>query len=513
MNLFPLDAQQQPLATIKQGQLAGTTTENITTFKGIPYAAPPVGDLRWKAPQPAAAWQGTRQAVNFESACMQPGNPFTDVPGQTRSEDCLYLNVWSPATHQDDDLPVLVWIHGGGFSFGSTAQAMFDGTELAKKGVVFVSMAYRLGPFGFFAHPELSAETEHNGSGNYGLLDQIAALQWVQDNIRQFGGNPDNVTIMGESAGAISVSLLVASPLTRGLFHKAIAESGASFGNICSNGNDGQSIKPLADAESLGAEFSQLVGAKSIEDLRALPAQTVLERMPKLSAFVMQSSWPICDDYVIAGDPVTRYQSSQHNDTPVLIGSNAAEGSLFFYQESLDNYIDLVKRSFGEHAENILTAFPAENDQQALISRQDLFRDLVFAWHSWTWAKLQTQHSQGPVYSYYFNHTPPSFPNMPSLGPTHAAEMPYVFNLLLPPLAWRDNDKQLAEQMSSYWINFAKNGDPNGEGLPAWPQWDNQTQQVMHFNTHPSIGSVANLEQLQAIDDFFSDARKCSNLD
>lgn len=510
MNLFSLNAQQQPLATIKQGQLAGTTTENITIFKGIPYAAPPVGDLRWKAPQPAVAWQGTRQAVDFAPAAMQQPNPFTDVPGQSCSEDCLYLNIWSPADLETDQLPVIVWIHGGGFSFGSTAQPIFDGSQLADKGVVFVSVAYRLGPFGFFAHPELSAESEHKSSGNYGLLDQIAALQWVQENIRQFGGDPDNVTIMGESAGAISVSLLAASPLAKGLFHKAIAESGASFGNICSNGNDGQSIKPLVDAEALGVNFSQMVGAKSIDDLRTLPAQTVLERMPKLSTFVMQSSWPICDGHVIAGDPVTQYQNSLHNDTPVLIGSNAAEGSLFFYQESLDNYIDWVKRSFGEHAENILTAFPAENDQQALISRQNLFRDLVFAWHSWTWAKLQAQYGTKPVYHYYFDHTPPSYPNMPSLGPTHAAEMPYVFNLLLPPITWTENDHQLAGQMSSYWVNFATTGNPNGAGLPHWPNTSSNAEPVMHFRNEPIVGDVANLEQLEAIDLFFRHERQFS---
>lgn len=508
MALFSQNDQQQPVANTRSGKIAGTVKDNISIFKGIPYAAPPVGSRRWRAPEPADSWRDVKQTVAFAPACPQLSSLFTDVPGQERSEDCLYLNIWTPATKTDQNLAVIVWIHGGGYSFGSTAQPIFNGENLAKKGVVFVSIAYRLGPLGFFSHPELSAETEQNVSGNYGLLDQIAALKWVQNNIHHFGGAANNVTIMGESAGAISVSLLAASPLAKGLFHKAIAESGASFGNACEDGNAGQSIKPLAAAEALGKQFSESINATSIEDLREIPADQLVEKFPRYSELVLESSWPIFDGYVIADDPVALYKNGQQNDTPILIGSNAAEGSLFFREETLEHYQASVKAQFGADSDLILSAYPATNDAEALEAQQNLFRDLVFAWHSWAWAQLQTETGSGVVYSYYFNHTPPALPDMPSFGPTHAAEMPYVFDLLPPPRAWAAEDVRLADQMSSYWTNFAKTGNPNGEKLPHWPAWSNEAPQVMHFNPLPQVGAVANLKQLLVIDTLFRRARK-----
>lgn len=507
MPLFPVNDRQQPVANTQTGQVAGTRQDQLAIFKGIPYAAPPVGERRWCAPQPAEPWQGIKQTVEFAPACPQLSSAFTDVPGQQRDEDCLYLNVWSPASSDNIDLPVIVWIHGGGYSFGSTAQPMFNGENLAKQGVVFVSIAYRLGPLGFFAHPELSAESPQGSSGNYGLLDQIAALKWVQQNIHHFGGSANNVTIMGESAGAISVSILAASPLARGLFHKAIAESGASFGNAVDNGNMGQTVKPLAAAEAMGRNFSESASL-SLAQLRALPADELLAKIPRVSELVLESSWPIFDGYLIADDPVALYQNGQQNDTPILIGSNAAEGSLFFQHTTLEQFQQLLKAQFGADSKLGLNAYPASNDSEALTAQQNLFRDFTFAWHSWTWAKLQAKTGTGAVYSYYFNHTPPAFPNMPSLGPTHAAEMAYVFDLLMPPRAWTADDKQLAENMSRYWVNFAKTGNPNGAGLPEWPAWDNTAPQVLHFTPEPTVGEVANLEQLEAIDLFFQHARE-----
>ncbi|QSX34169.1 carboxylesterase family protein [Shewanella avicenniae] len=506
MSLFSLNQAQQPVANTQLGQVAGIQQEGLAIFKGIPYAAPPIGELRWQAPAAAEAWQGIKQAVEFAPACPQLSSAFTDVPGQRRDEDCLYLNVWSPATDDNKELPVIVWIHGGGYSFGSTAQPIFNGENLAKKGVVFVSIAYRLGPLGFFAHPDLSAESTQGSSGNYGLLDQIAALKWVQQNIHHFGGLADNVTIMGESAGAISVSLLAASPLARGLFHKAIAESGASFGNAVANGNIGQSVKPLPAAEAMGSQFSATAGL-SLAELRALPAEKLLANFPRVSELVLESSWPAFDGYVIADDPVTLYENSQQNDTPILIGSNAAEGSLFVQQTTLAQFQQLLQAQFGADSDIGFNAYPASNDAEALTAQQHLFRDLAFAWHSWTWAKLQSKTGTGAVYSYYFNHTPPAFPNMPDLGPTHAAEMAFVFDLLMPPRAWTAEDQQLADTMSSYWVNFAKTGNPNGAGLPVWPAWDNAAPQVLHFTPAPTVGAVANLEQLEAIDLFFQHAR------
>lgn len=508
MKLFKRNQYQQPVVATQEGQLAGTISDNITIFKGIPYAAPPIGALRWKAPQPHKRWKGVKDACNFGPSCMQQSSPFTDVPGQELSEDCLYLNIWTPATSHEDNVPVLVWIHGGGFSFGSTAQPIFDGIELAKKGVVFVSIAYRIGPFGFFTHPALSAEAQQHTSGNYGLLDQIAALQWLQNNIAQFGGNPDSVTIMGESAGGISVSMLAASPLAKGLFHRAIAESGASFGYATDNIQDPVNIKTLVAAEQAGKDFADSLGALSADDLRALPAETILEKMPKLSELVLACSWPVFDGYVIADDPVALYQAGQHNDTPILIGTNAAEGALFYQSETRDSYIESVKSRFGDYSGTILQAYPAKDDAEALQSQQNLFRDSVFAWHAWTWAKLQTQYGCGPVYSYYFNHTPPALANGMSFGPTHAAEMAYVFNLLPVERNWTEADKRLAAQISSYWTNFAKTGDPNGEGLPKWPAWQNDKGQVMHFNEQPEVGNVANITQLEAIDGYYARLRK-----
>ncbi|WP_052074607.1 carboxylesterase/lipase family protein [Shewanella mangrovi] len=506
MPLFSVNDRQQPVANTHTGQIAGTRQDQLAIFKGIPYAAPPVGERRWRAPQPAEAWQGIKAAVEFAPACPQLSSAFTDVPGQARNEDCLYLNIWSPASDDNKDLPVIVWIHGGGYSFGSTAQPIFNGENLAKKGVVFVSIAYRLGPLGFFAHPELSAENAHGVSGNYGLQDQVAALKWVQQNIHHFGGSADNVTIMGESAGAISVSLLAASPLAHGLFHKAIAESGASFANAVANGNIAQSVKPLATAEAMGQQFSQSAGL-SLAELRALPAEELLEKVPRQSELVLESSWPVFDGYVIADDPITLYENGQQNDTPILIGTNAAEGSLFFQQTTLAQFQQLLKAQFGADSDIGFKAYPASNDAEALTAQQNLFRDLAFAWHSWTWAKLQSKTGTGAVYSYYFNHTPPAFPNMPSFGPTHAAEMSYVFDLLTPPRAWTAADQQLADTMSSYWVNFAKTGNPNSAGLPEWPAWDNAAPQVLHFTPEPTVGAVANLEQLEAIDLFFQHAR------
>lgn len=464
--------------------------------------------MRWKAPQPVRQWEGIKQTTEFAPACSQLENAFTTVPGQATSEDCLYLNVWSPAQSADDNIPVLVWIHGGGFSFGSTAQPIFNGIELAKKGVVFVSLAYRVGPLGFMAHPALSQESPQETSGNYGLLDQIEALKWVKKNIGKFGGNDQNITIMGESAGGISVSMLAASPLAKGLFNKAIAESGASFGTVSKEGDEGSNVKPLANAEAMGKRFADSLGATTCDDLRSLPVDVILSKMPKVSELVLESSWPVLDGYVIAGDPVSLYQSGKHNDTPILIGSNAAEGSLFFQSASTESYKTYVESRFGEYSENILKAFPAGSDEQALESQQNLFRDLVFSWHSWTWSKLQSQYGSGKVYAYYFNHTPPKLPGMPEFGPTHAAELPYVFNLLPPPRQWTANDYKLADQMSSYWTNFAKTGNPNSDDLPHWPNWTSDNPQVMHFSQTPELGEVANTEQLEAIEGYFSAKRQ-----
>jgi len=318
------------------GLVEGTVADGLTIYRGIPFAAPPVGDLRWRPPQPAGKWSGTLQADKFAASCMQGGgapNAKAKAPapqGPGTSEDCLYLNVWTPAKAASDRLPVLVWIYGGGFTGGATSVPVNSGEQLAKKGVVFVSIAYRVGPFGFMAHPVLTAESKNHASGNYGMLDMIAGLQWVQKNIAAFGGNPGKVTIMGESAGGIAVSQLCASPLAKGLFHGAISESGGSFGPSRPVGLPGENMVLLADAERAGEAYAKTAGAASIEDLRKLPAAKVLETTRGQAGL----GWPIVDGWVIPDDQYRLYEAKRYNETP-KVGSVVGYASLMSIAQGL----------------------------------------------------------------------------------------------------------------------------------------------------------------------------------
>ena len=298
---------------IESGLIQGTVEYGLFVYRGIPYAAPPIGDLRWQAPQPAPKWEGVREAIEFGRACIQSNPAIANLPAP--SEDCLYLNVWTPARSAEDRLPVMVWIHGGGFVAGATAEQLYHGEHLAKKGVVVVSIGYRLGAFGFLAHPALSAENERHVSGNYGLLDMIAALKWVQRNISAFGGNPNRVTIFGESAGGIAVSMLCASPLARGLFHGAISQSGGSFGPIHSGGGPGENVQSLADAERAGKAWAQKVGASTSVELRQLPPEKLITSIPGEGV-----AWPVMDGWIIPDDQYRLYQSGRYNHTPTLAG-------------------------------------------------------------------------------------------------------------------------------------------------------------------------------------------------
>ena len=304
------------------GLLQGTSADGLTVYRGIPFAAPPVGELRWRAPQPAAKWEGVKQADRFGARCYQGGR---GAPGVDTSEDCLYLNVWSPAKSARDRVPVLVWIYGGGFSAGATSEPTYSGEKLAKRGVVLVSIAYRVGQMGFFAHPGLSAENQHHVSGNYGLLDMISGLEWVQRNIAAFGGDPHHVTIFGESAGGIAVSMLCASPLAKGLFQGAISQSGGSFGPPRPGATlPGENMKRLVDAESSGAAYARSAGAESIADLRKVTA----DKLPA-GGRGGGMSWPIIDGYVIPDDQYKLYAAGKFNDTPILVGYNSDEGQTF----------------------------------------------------------------------------------------------------------------------------------------------------------------------------------------
>jgi para-nitrobenzyl esterase len=488
------------------GRIAGVVANDIVSFKGIPFAAPPVGPLRWKAPEPVKPWTGVKQAAAFGPSCMQDpmfARLFGAPPEM--SEDCLYLNVWTPAKAAGDALPVMVWIYGGGFAGGQTSVAGYDGTRLAEKGAVLVSVAYRVGPFGFLAHAELSRESG-KGSGNYGLQDQIAGLRWVKANIAKFGGDPARVTIFGESAGGIAVSMLAASPTAKGLFQRAISESGGNFGPPRFAMEGGQNVPPLKVAEASGRAFLAKLNAKDIAAARELSAEKVQAAVgPGLEG----GFWPVFDGDVLPGDQYELYKEGHFNDTPVLIGTNSDEGALFDRPGMTPALFEsLIREGYGKHADPILAAYPHATDADAAKSGKDIFRDTAFAWPTWAWAMLQAQKGTGKAYVYYFDHRTPQSPN----GANHGAEIGYVFrnlgNMGSGPLGAggtpRPEDHALSDLMSSYWVNFAKNGDPNGPGLPAWPAFSTTAQTAMHFDGKSSARPVPNMSQLKALDAYYA---------
>jgi len=485
-------------ATVTGGNLEGVVANAIASFKGVPFAASAAGENRWRAPQPVTPWQGVRQANALAPACVQDtafavrlGAP-PDV-----SEDCLYLNIWTPAKTAADKLPVMVWIYGGAFVGGGTNYPLYEGTRLAQKGVVLVSVAYRVGVFGFLAHPELSKETGH-GSGTWGLQDQIAALKWVRDNIATFGGDPHRVTVFGESAGGISVSMLAASPLAKGLFQRAISESGGSLSPP--NPGAGPGVPTQAAAEDTGKKFLSALGASDIKAARALPADKVLGATRESHS----TFWPAVDGYVIVGDEYDLYRAGRFNDTPILVGTNSDEGAAFTGPKVTPaDYERQVRAGYGAKADVILAANPHATDAEARTAAKDLFRDSVFAWSTWRWADLQSQEpGKSKAWLYYFDHRTPASPE----GASHASEIGFVFrNLGGPGGPPSDADRSLSDLMSGYWVNFAKNGDPNGPGLPAWPSFKDTAPQVMHFDEHSSARQgVPNIEQLKAMDDYFA---------
>jgi para-nitrobenzyl esterase len=493
----------KPVRT-QSGLVQGMIEDGVTIYKGIPFAAPPLGGLRWRAPQPAASWTGVRNADKFAPACMQVPITF-EALGMEKvpvSEDCLYVNVWTPAKSPREKLAVMVWIYGGGFTAGGTSISAYNGAKLAKKGVVLVSIAYRLGAFGFMAHPELTAE-QGGHSGNYGLLDQIAGLAWVKHNIAAFGGDASRVTIFGESAGGISVSMLSASPLAKGLFRGAISESGGNFGpERQTAGEGGAFVDSLATAEKNGAAFLTKLGAASIADARLRSAEEILKNSPP----GLGAAWPIFDGYVLLGDQYKLYQDKRYNDTAVLIGSNSDEGALFVASATAEGYQKQIHAGYGEYADKILAAYPGGTDSEALRSSRDMFRDATFAWPTWAWARLQAKTGHGKVYVYYFSHRPP-YPNLPLFkdwGAAHGGEIQYVFEnfpAAMPPTA---SDRALSDEISSYWVNFAKTGDPNGTGLPRWPAFTNTSAQAMNLDDPSKAIDVPNLQKLEVLDGYFA---------
>lgn len=477
-----------------QGKVSGQVepTSKSIEFRGIPYAAPPVGDLRWRLPQPPAAWHGIRKAADFGASCMQlkPGErlPWTKefMVQNPISEDCLYLNIWTPEASTTAKLPVIVFIHGGGFREGSGAIDVYRGGNLAAKGVVVVTLNYRLGIFGFLAHPALTAESAHRSSGNYGLLDQIEALHWIQSNIARFGGQPDNITIWGQSAGAFSVAALVASPLTAGLFQHAQADSGL--------GSGGLPMRTLKDAEELGVKFADQNHASSIKDLRAIHADALLSASQNVdSPFAFA---PIVDGWLLPDTPNHMNAKATDQDVPIVTGYQAGDSQLFAPRiNSLEEYEQMARKSYGEMAPEFEKLYPVKNvdDIHKAIAQsgQDRSRVSMFLWAS----ERAKSHRQ-PVFTYYFDRAIP-WPQHPEFGPFHTGEIPYFFlNLKALDRPWKTEDYRIAKSASSYLINFASKGDPRGDGLEPWIKLDPTEPRTMELGTRVGSMAVADKEKL-----------------
>jgi para-nitrobenzyl esterase len=472
---------------INSGLIQGTTSTDglIRIFKGIPYAAPPVGPLRWTEPRPTAPWQGVKKTADFGPRCMQ-APLFSDMvfrdPGP--SEDCLYLNVWTPATRPADKLPIMVWIYGGGFQGGATSEPRQDGENLARKGVIVVSMNYRLGIFGFFSHPQLTDESPHHASGNYGLLDQAAALQWVHDNIAAFGGNPNNITIFGESAGSFSVSALMASPLTKNLIHAAIGESGAFFGRSLH-------AESLEQNQKRNAIFAEQLGLPSIARLRAVDAHQLLDAAVKIKE--LTHFGPNIDGYFMPATAYQIYSHGQQAHVPLLAGWNHDEGNYheFFEKESptKENYESDLRRRFGDAAPEALKLFPDATDQELKSSAGLLSTADFIAYSTWKWITLHTQTGESPVYRYEFDQQPPPsdfHDQLPEPEAYHSAEIEYVFGTLdWKKIPWTPADRKLSALMQTYWTNFAKAGTPNDRSTPRWLPNKITAPQVMHLSANP----------------------------
>lgn len=494
MSIVQLGISQQPApVNVEEGIVQGTSEDGLTVYRGIPFAAPPVGDLRWRAPQPAAKWEGVRQADKFGPDPIQAWGP-----PKGKSEDCLYLNVWTPAKSASDRIPVFVWIYGGGFNGGATSVPTYSGEKLAKKGVVLVSIAYRVGQLGFFADSELSAESPHHVSGNYGILDMIAGLKWVKKNIAAFGGDPGRVTIFGESAGGIAVSILCASPLAKGLFEGAISESGGNFGPPRATTYPGENLKRLADAERAGHAYVDSARVSSIAELRRIPA----DKLPRLRGL----AWPIIDGWVIPDDQYKLYEDGKFNDTPILVGYNSDEGASFSPpKQTSEQYTASVKERYGPFADKLLTAYPAGSGNAPKTAR-DLVRDATFGWHTWSWARLESEKGKHEAYLYYFDQHPDYPKDSPryGFGSPHGQEVTYVFEHLdTTNTRTTKTDLEISDAMASYWTNFAKYGNPNGNGVPSWPAFSDAKPVVMYFSQTVHTGPVPSANSLKVLDAYF----------
>ena len=496
-----VSAQGQILKTsVKQGEIEGVEHQGHALYKRIPYAEAPVGNLRWKAPVEKKAWQGVYKSDKWGDRPPQPVDPNQNGGEIGMSEDCLYLSVETPAKSKNDKLPVFVMIHGGAFLTGS-----YSGTQesFVKEGIIYCSVEYRLGAFGFMAHPELSKENKSGLSGNYGILDQIMALQWIHDNIAAFGGDPDKVTIAGESAGGISVSILCASPLCKGLFRAAISESGGSFWPVAENRNGNTGMLTSKTSEQAGVNLQKALKAKNLKQMRKVPFADIV-KSTQFEAF-----WPCVDGYAITDDQYKLYQKGQYNDVDVLIGTNSDEGSMFCGPISVEAYENKVRNIYGDWADRLLQLYPAKTEEETYFAQSDIFRDGSFAWGTYAWANLQTATGKKKVYLYYFDQDSENTPvKSRKGGASHVAEMPFVYRYKYGSGKMTDAEEHMSQIMSRYWINFTKTGNPNAEGLPYWTTYSQgkPTVMVMHEGFH--LAPVPNQPQMDFFEDFFKAKRK-----
>jgi len=480
----------EPRVKTSNGTLEGTAEPSgIHAYRGVPFAQPPIDDLRWQPPQPGENWPGVRNAKQFGPRCVQ-SPVFGDMVFRSNgmSEDCLYLNVWTPAKSSSERLPVLVYFYGGGFVGGDGSEPRYDGESMAKKGIVSVTVNYRLGVWGFLAHPDLTKESPHHASGNYALLDQNAALKWVSRNIAAFGGDPRRVTIAGESAGSLSVSAQMASPLSKDLIAGAIGESGAliapTLGPVA-----------LADGEKTGAEFAKALGAASIADLRAMPTEKVQEAAAKLPIGRFAAT---IDGWFLPKSPVETFAAGQQAHVPLLAGWNSAESNyravLAQAEPTPENYAAALKKLYAERSEEALKLYPGSTREEVLQSATDLAGDRFIAYSTWKWLDLHSKTGGKPVYRYYYARPRPAAATgggnaAPAQGAVHSAEIEYAMGNLATNtvFAWTADDNKVSELMQGYFASFVKTGDPNGAGLPNWPAATGDPVQYMRIDVEPRV--------------------------
>jgi para-nitrobenzyl esterase len=495
--------------TVTQGALRGSPRDvsGVLAFKGIPYAAPPLGALRWRAPQPSLSWAGVRDATAFGPRCMAlPGRGLARLDSRA-SEDCLSLNIWTGAKSSAERRPVMVWLHGGAFQFGAGAEPNTDGVRFAAKGVVLVSLNYRLGVFGFLAHPDL--DKEGAPSGNFGLQDQIAALKWIRSNIAKFGGDPNNVTIFGESAGAMSVGLLMTSPMAKGLFQRAIGESGAFW----DSGHG--SIRTHAEALARGRALAGRLGGGTITGLRAIPAEELAAKTPWTLVLdpVTQAFSPSIDGLVVPEAPAKAFAEGRQAKVPLLAGWNGAEGVLFMGfslpHRTASEFYAAAAAKFGDDGSGAFAKlYPAKSDAQLAASAETLTGDLVIREQVWEWLQLHARTGRSRVFAYQFDRRSPYAP-----VPIHSAEIDFVFGTLTPqriaePGVTPDaGDRGLSDQMMSYWVNFAREGDPNGADLPRWPAYQADQPEAMIFGQAAAAAPEGATPRLRFIQTFRKDGR------